>query len=111
MRPREIPCNLQNGGGPRRVVVRPVENRVPFPVVGADVIVVRTNEDNFLLQIRITPFNPPHHIACANDLGIAAETIASKKELSAVISGGNRQSRVFSGWRKELVGDALAALL
>lgn len=48
---------------------------------------------------------------CAKDLGIAAETIASKKELSAVIIGGNRQSRVFNGWRKELIGDSLSALL
>ena len=48
---------------------------------------------------------------CANDLGIAAETIASKKELAAVIASGDRHSRVFQGWRKKLVGDALAALL
>lgn len=48
---------------------------------------------------------------CAQDHGIAAETIASKKELSAVVMGGNRQSRVFNGWRRELVGDALTALL
>ncbi len=48
---------------------------------------------------------------CASDLGIAAETIASKKELSAVIIDGNRNSRVFEGWRRELIGDQLAALL
>lgn len=48
---------------------------------------------------------------CARDLGIAAETIASKKELSAVIIGGSRDSRVFGGWRGELIGDDLAALL
>ena len=48
---------------------------------------------------------------CANDLGIAAETIASKKELSSVIIGGNRESRVFNGWRKDLIGDQLASLL
>jgi len=48
---------------------------------------------------------------CANDLGIAAETIASKKELSGVIIGGNRESRVFNGWRKDLIGDQLATLL
>jgi len=48
---------------------------------------------------------------CANDLGIAAETIASKKELSGVIIGGNRESRVFNGWRKDLIGDELASLL
>ena len=48
---------------------------------------------------------------CANDLGIAAETIASKKELSSVTIGGNRDSRVFRGWRKDLIGDQLATLL
>jgi ribonuclease D len=48
---------------------------------------------------------------CANDLGIAAETIASKKELSNVIIGGNRASRVFSGWRDDLIGQRLAQLL
>ena len=48
---------------------------------------------------------------CARELGIAAETIASKKELSAVIIGGNRDSRVFDGWRRDLVGEELAALL
>ena len=48
---------------------------------------------------------------CAEQLGIAAETIASKKELSAVIIGGNRNSRVFDGWRKDLVGDKLLELL
>lgn len=48
---------------------------------------------------------------CAADLDIAAETIASKKELSAVIIDGNRGSRVFSGWRQGLIGDQLASLL
>ena len=48
---------------------------------------------------------------CANDLGIAAETIASKKELSTVIIGGRRDSRVFEGWRNELIGAQLAKLL
>lgn len=48
---------------------------------------------------------------CAADLGIAAETIASKKELSSVLFDGNRDTRVFSGWRAQLVGDRLAELL
>ena len=48
---------------------------------------------------------------CASDLGIAAETIASKKELSAVILGGSRESRVFDGWRRDLIGNELAQLL
>jgi ribonuclease D len=49
--------------------------------------------------------------ACARDLDIAAETVASKRELSAVINSGSRKSRVFSGWRAELIGDDLLALL
>ncbi|MGI9270142.1 MAG: ribonuclease D [Woeseiaceae bacterium] len=49
--------------------------------------------------------------ACADDLGLAAETVASKKELSAVIIGGNRESRVFSGWRAAVIGDSLQKLL
>lgn len=48
---------------------------------------------------------------CAAELDIAAETIASKKELSAVILGGHRDSRVFNGWRRELIGDQLTTLL
>lgn len=43
----------------------------------------------------------------ADVLGIAAETVASKRELSAIIISGNRVSRVFSGWRKDVIGDAL----
>lgn len=49
--------------------------------------------------------------ACAQDLDIAAETVASKRELSAVIISGNRKSRVFTGWRAELIGDDLLTLL
>lgn len=48
---------------------------------------------------------------CANDLDIAAETVASKRELSAVIVSGNRNTRVFTGWRQELIGDQLLKLL
>ena len=47
----------------------------------------------------------------ADELGIAAETVASKRELSAIIISGNRDSRVFSGWREALIGDALKRLL
>ncbi len=49
--------------------------------------------------------------ARAKDLGIAAEVIASKRELSAVIIAGSRESRVFKGWRSELIGNELLALL
>ena len=49
--------------------------------------------------------------ACAKDLDIAAETVASKRELSGVIISGNRDSRVFNGWRAELIGNDLLGLL
>jgi len=49
--------------------------------------------------------------ACADELGIAAETVASKRELSAIIIAGTRTSRVFNGWRAALVGDDLLQLL
>lgn len=41
--------------------------------------------------------------ACAEELGLATEIIAPKKELSAAMQG-NVDSRVFRGWRRELVG-------
>lgn len=48
---------------------------------------------------------------CAVNLGIAAETVASKRELSAVVNSGSRDSRVFSGWRRDVIGDDLLALM
>jgi len=48
---------------------------------------------------------------CAKDLHIAAETVASKRELSSVIISGNRDTRVFSGWRQDLIGNQLLKLL
>ena len=48
---------------------------------------------------------------CADRLGVATETVASKRELSAVIIGGSRQSRLFSGWRAEVIGQELLELL
>lgn len=48
---------------------------------------------------------------CAADLGLAAETVASKRDLSAVIMGGDRASKVLSGWRRDLVGERLLELL
>ncbi len=48
---------------------------------------------------------------CADALDIAAETVASKRELSAVIIGGTRNSRLFNGWRADLIGDSLLELL
>jgi ribonuclease D len=49
--------------------------------------------------------------ACAKELGLAAETVASKRELSAVIIGGSRKSRLLSGWRAALIGGDLQELL
>ena len=49
--------------------------------------------------------------SCADDLGIAAETVASKRELSAVIVSGSRKSRVFAGGRAPLIGAELVVLL
>lgn len=46
----------------------------------------------------------------ANELGIAAETIAAKKELSAIIAG-DRESRLFHGWRRDVVGNEIEALI
>jgi ribonuclease D len=48
---------------------------------------------------------------CAEDLGIAAETVASKRELSAVLIDGVEDSRVFSGWRHDVIGEELQTLL
>jgi ribonuclease D len=48
--------------------------------------------------------------ACAEELGIATEIIAPRKELSAAMLG-TRDSRVFRGWRKTLVGSELLELL
>lgn len=48
---------------------------------------------------------------CAKSLGVEAEIVASRKELSAVILSGKKDSRVFQGWRRELVGEQLLGLL
>ena len=48
---------------------------------------------------------------CADDLALSAEIIAPRKELSAAVLSGNTDSRVFTGWRRELIGEQLLALL
>lgn len=48
--------------------------------------------------------------ACAEQLGIATEIIAPKKELSNAMLG-DREGRVFTGWRKSVIGDDLLGLL
>ena len=49
--------------------------------------------------------------ARAEDLGIVAETLASKRELAAVIIAGERHSRLFTGWRADIIGRELLDLL
>ena len=39
---------------------------------------------------------------CAGDLGIAAEALASKRELASAIISGTEDARVFSGWRRDI---------
>ena len=48
---------------------------------------------------------------CAKNLDIAAETVASKRELSSLINSGTRDSRVLQGWRRELIGEKLLRML
>ena len=46
----------------------------------------------------------------AEALGLATEIVAPKKELSLALTG-NRNLRVFRGWRRDLVGSELLELL
>jgi ribonuclease D len=48
--------------------------------------------------------------ACASNLDLLPEVIASKKDLSAALAG-ERELRVFKGWRRALIGDELFELL
>ena len=48
---------------------------------------------------------------CAKQLGLPAEIVAAKKELSEAIASGRCESRAFTGWRRELIGDALSEKL
>jgi len=48
--------------------------------------------------------------ACAEKHDIAAELLAPKKELSAAMLG-ERESRVFNGWRRDLIGGDILELL
>ena len=47
----------------------------------------------------------------AADLGLAAETLASKRDLSAEILHGADTSKVLQGWRRQLIGDQLLQML
>ncbi len=46
----------------------------------------------------------------AEELGIASEIVAPRKELSAAVNG-DRNGRVFNGWRAEFIGNDLLGLL
>jgi ribonuclease D len=48
---------------------------------------------------------------CAGELGISPELLAPRKELFGAILYDQRDSRVFRGWRRELIGDRLLQLL
>lgn len=48
--------------------------------------------------------------ATAKDLGLVPEVLASRKELTAALHG-ERDLRVFRGWRRELAGEKLLDLL
>ena len=48
---------------------------------------------------------------CAEAMGIAAETVAPRRELAAAILSGSTRSRVFSGWRRDVIGNELLAML
>lgn len=48
---------------------------------------------------------------CAKELQMAAEIIAPKRELSSVIILGDRNTRVFQGWRRDLIGERLLGML
>ncbi len=49
--------------------------------------------------------------ACADKLGISPELVAPRKELAAAIVAGRTDSRVFQGWRRDLIGAELLQLL
>lgn len=55
-----------------------------------------------VMQVRVA--------SVADSLGLAAELLAPKKELSAIMLG-DRESRVLKGWRRDLIGDDLLGLL
>jgi len=48
--------------------------------------------------------------SCAEELGIAAEVVAPKKDLASALAG-DRRARVFRGWRRQLVGERLLEIL
>jgi ribonuclease D len=55
------------------------------------------------LQVRVA--------AHARELGIAAEVLASRKDLVAITMGRESESRVLAGWRRDVIGDDLLDLV
>ncbi len=47
----------------------------------------------------------------SKELDIAAEVLAPRKELSAAVLFGSRDTRVFGGWRRDVVGAELESML
>lgn len=47
----------------------------------------------------------------AEDLGLAAETVASKRDLAAIILDSDQKSKVLHGWRRDVIGKRLTAML
>ncbi|MBT8098512.1 MAG: ribonuclease D [Gammaproteobacteria bacterium] len=48
---------------------------------------------------------------CAADLGLAAETLAAKRDLTAIVLDGNGSSKVLEGWRHAVIGERLESLI
>ncbi len=47
----------------------------------------------------------------AGELGIAPEILATRKDLAGIVIGGQNDPRVLRGWRREVIGGELLALL
>ena len=83
-------------------------------------VVARSAEDNHEYQPPPAPNEKQKRLLktmqlvvaeCAGELGISPELVAPRKELSAAILSGETGSRVFQGWRKDLIGKELLQLL
>ncbi|MAD92190.1 MAG: hypothetical protein CMQ54_05640 [Gammaproteobacteria bacterium] len=48
---------------------------------------------------------------CAKDHGLATETLASKRELSLIITKGGAGAKIINGWRRHLIGEQLLKLV
>ena len=48
--------------------------------------------------------------ACAAELGIAAELLASRRDLASLVIGDSTNARVLTGWRRDVIGERLLAI-